>query len=273
MNQIIKGMSEEMYASRNEYVRSTLLKKVITEPLSTVKCIIDGTIKFESDALKMGNGFHDLLLEGKRNYIVRPDEYQFGKKWTRAAKYCDEWEKKQTLPIVSAREVESLEGMVAAVHAHPELKDLLNGQCELAIFVDKIAKLKCRIDLLPRDPDAPVIDFKKSRDASPTEFTKQLFNLKYYLSAAMYLDILHAVDIHRKEIWYVAVEDFKPYNIWICKMVDRPVSFLEFGRKEYREAYHKLMKAIQTNHWPTYQSSEPEEHMTAWMQTALESTA
>ncbi len=270
MNQIIKGMSEETYSSRNDYVRSSLLKKVLTEPLSTVKCIIDGTIKFQSDAMKMGTAFHALMLEGKRDYVVKPEEYGYGHKWTRRAKYCADWEDKQTLPVVSAREVESLEGMVKAVHAHPDLKPYLNGQCELSIFVDKIAKLKCRIDLLPRDPDAPVIDFKKTRSADPVEFTKQLFDMKYYLSAAMYLDILRAVDIVRREFWFVAIEEHFPYNIWICKMVDRPIGFLDAGRREYKAAYHTLMRAMQTNEWPTYRTSEPEEHMTAWMQSALE---
>ena len=273
MNQIIKGMSEKSYSERNEYIRSSLLKKVITEPLSTVKCIIDGTIKYESDAMKMGTAFHNLLLEGKKDYVIKPETYAYGKKWTRAAKYCADWEDAQTLPIVSAREVESLEGMVKAIHAHPELEPLLKGQCELSIFVDKVAKLKCRIDLLPDDLDAPVIDFKKTRSANPEDFTKDFFNLKYYLSCAMYLDVLHAVDIHRKEFWYVAIEDRYPFNIWICKCVDRPISFIEFGRKEYRQAYHKLMRAMQTGEWPTYKSSEPEEHMTAWMQNALESVA
>jgi hypothetical protein len=270
MNQIIKGMSEATYSSRVEYIRSSLLKKVITEPLSTVKCIIDGTITIKSDAMKMGTAFHNLLLEGKKDYVIKPETYAYGKKWTRSAKYCEEWEDKQTLPIVSAREVESLEGMVKAIHAHPELKPYLNGQCELSIFVDKIAKLKCRIDLLPRDPAGPVIDFKKARSADPAEFTKQLFDMRYYLSAAMYLDVLRAVDIVRDEFWYVAIEDSYPYNIGICKMVDRPVSFIDAGRREYRQAYHRLMKAMQTNEWPTYPTYEPEEHMTSWMQATLE---
>lgn len=274
MNEIIKGMTEETYAARNEYIRSTLLKKVISDPMSTVKAIIDGKIVMKSQALKMGNGFHDLMLEGKKNYVVKPETYSFGKKWTRTANYCSEWEDKQTLPIVTAKEVESLEGMVNAVHNNKELAPLLKGKCELSIFVDKKAKLKCRIDLLPDDKDAPVIDFKKARDASPAEFTKQLFDMKYYMSAAMYLDILHAVDIHRSEFWFVAVEDTYPYNVGICKMPDhRAISFLEIGRKEYIAAYHKLMTALKTNDWPSYGSYEPEEHMTAWMQNFLESVA
>lgn len=274
MNEIIEGMSEETYSSRHEYIRSSLLKKVITDPLSTVKCIIDGTIKFESDALKMGNAFHSLLLEGKRNYVVKPDTYAFGKKWTRSAAYCAAWEDKQTLPIVSAREIESLEGMVNAVHAHPELKPFMRGKSELSIFVDKNGnKLKCRIDVLPDDPEAPVIDFKKGRSADPAKFVKQIFDMKYYVSAAMYLDVLAAVDIHRKDFWFVAVEQEPPYNISICRLPDRILSFVEFGRKEYRMAYRKLMEAIKNNHWPTYASYDAEEYMTPWMMTALESTA
>lgn len=270
MNEIIKGMSYSTYESRNEYINSGKLKAVLSEPLATVKAMIDGRLTFESEAMQFGTHFHSLLLEGREDFVVRPATYAFGKPWHGGATFCKEWEAKQTKPAVNESQVENLRGMCDALRSHPELAPLLCGQCELSVFVDKNGnKLKARIDLLPDDPSAPVIDFKKTRDASPAEFVKQLFNLKYYVSAAMYLDVLRAVDVKRKEFWFVAIEEFVPYNIYICKLVDRPVSFIDEGRRAYRSAYHTLMTAMRTNSWPTYPTSEAEDHMTPWMQQAF----
>lgn len=271
MNEIIKGMSYPTYDARNEYINAGKLIAVQTETLKTVKAMIDGTLQFTSEALEFGVHFHSMVLEGIENFVVQPREYQFGKPWHNGASYCKDWVRKQTKPIVTEGQVESLRGMTAAIRAHPELAPLLCGQCELSIFVDrKGPKLKARVDLLPDNPSAPVIDFKKARSANPDDFVKQVFNLKYYLKAALYLDVLSAVGIHREEFWLVAVEDWKPYNIYICKLVDRPVGFIECGRIEYRAAYHKLMRAMAKDEWPSYETSEAEAHSAPWIMSALE---
>lgn len=271
MNEIIKGMSYQSYASRVEYINSGKLKAVCSEPLSKVKAMIDGRLEFESEAMAFGTHFHSMVLEGVENFVVQPKEYIFGKPWHNGASFCKEWVAKQTKPIVTEAQVENLRGMCASIRSHPELKGLLCGQCELSIFVDKKGpKLKARIDLLPDRPGAPVIDFKKARSAKPEAFTRQLFDLQYGLSAALYLDVLSAVDIHRDEFWFVAVEEFPPYDIGICKLYDRPVSVVEYGRHQYRSAYRKLMQAMQTNSWPSYKSYEPEEFLTPWQMQAME---
>lgn len=269
--EIIKNMPYTAYAERDG-INNSLLKAVKEESLATVHGIIKKEIVFENDTLDFGTAFHDLTLEGKKNYVIRPDEYAFGKKWTMNATFCKEWVAKQgDRTVLSTSEAAKLEGMAKAVQEHPEMAPLLRGKTELSVFAEKKGiKLKARIDLLPDDPAAPVIDFKKTRSAKPEEFVKQLWNLRYYMQAAMYLDVLRMADIDRKEFWFVAVEDFSPFNIYICKLRDHQIGFLEFGRHEYRDAYQTLMKAINTNCWPTWPSSSAEEHMTAWMQNAIE---
>lgn len=278
MNEIIPDLSYEEYAKRPG-VSSSLLKLVASESLATVKATLDGRIAKESDALDFGKAFHSLLLEGKTEYVIQPATYpsiKDGEKaWNNNAKYCEKWHEDQVLPVLTATEDRSLRGMVEAIQRHEELVPYLNGQTELSIFTDgpKGNKLKARIDLLPSEETAPVIDFKKSRSANPSKFVKQIFDLKYYLQAAFYLDVLKMGGISRKEFWFVSIEDAEPYNIYIAKLVDMPMSFIALGRKEYREAYSKLRNAIETNKWPSYDSSEAEAFVTSWMQQTIETTA
>lgn len=274
MNEIIKGMSYPTYDSRKEYINAGKLIAVQTESMKTVKAMIDGDQEFTSDAFEFGIHFHSMILEGIENFVVQPKEYAFGKKWHARAAFCEQWALKQTKPIVTEGQVSDLRGMCKTIREHPELSPLLCGQVELSIFVDrKGPKLKARVDLLPDGANSPVIDFKKTRSARPEDFVRQMYDLKYYLKAALYLDVLSAVGIHREEFWLVAVEDRAPYNVYICKLVDRGVGFIEYGRMEYRAAYHKLMRAMQTGYWPSYDTSEAETHMTAWMMSELEQLA
>lgn len=267
--EIIKNMSYEDYALRTE-INGSKLKIVHEESLATVKAVLDGKVKLDSQILRFGTAFHSLVLEGKKEYVIRPDEYEFGKKWTMAANFCKEWVARQKLPVMSSKEAESLEGMAKACQDHPELSKYLCGQTELSVFAQSGGiSLKARIDLLPDNPDAPIIDFKKTRSARPEEFVKQIWNLRYYFQSAINIDVLRMAGIDRREFWFVAIEDCYPYNIFIAKMEDNGVGFIDLGRREYRIAYHKLMTAIQKNEWPSYGAAPAENYLTQWMIAAI----
>lgn len=278
---IESNLTYEEYASRPG-VTATMLKKVAKSSLKSVKHLIDGHSD-QSDDMDLGTAFHALLLENKEEYVVQPQTYistsvKKGedpiKKWTNQSKTCRAWAKEQTLPILTQNEVGDLLGMVQVVKQQKDLMPYLSGKTELSIFTnEKGRKLKAKIDLLPDDLNGPVIDFKKTRSSDPVKFTRQCFDLAYYIQAALYLDLLKLEGIHRKSFWLVGVEDRAPYNICICKMDDVPISFIEYGRIQYRDAYHKLMNAINNNDWPSYGSFQAEMYLTPFMMREIESVA
>jgi hypothetical protein len=280
---LVPNLTYDEYAAR-EGVSASILKLVALESLATVKATLDGRISRESDALDFGKAWHALLLEGKTQYVVQPATYESAtvkkgedpiKPWNNNSKTCKAWYAAQTVPILTEKDIVDLHGMVAAVRRNEELAPYLNGQSELSAFASFSAgqKLKARFDLLPDDASGPVIDFKKACSANPSKFVKQIFDLKYYIQAAVYLDVLKLLGKPRKQFWFVAVEDFAPYNLYISKLIDQPISFIELGRREYRGAYRTLESARSTNYWPSYGSSEAEAHVTSWMQQAIEATA
>lgn len=276
--EIIKGMSYEEYAARPG-VRASLLGDVHSESLRTVKAKIDGLVDDDSKAKDFGTAFHALLLEGKKEFVEQPSNYPVDpeavecivKPWNNNSNFCKDWRDKQTKTILTAKEIENLVGMVEAVKEEEDLKPWLSGETEVSMFATQRGiPLKIRLDIFNEDPDAPIIDPKKTRDASLPEFTKQAWKLFYMGKAAFYLDVARLCGFPKKAVWFVGVEEFYPFNTSILKMNDGPVTFLSAGRRLYKAAFQKLINAKTSNNWPSYGSDTPENHLTKWMQDEIE---
>lgn len=283
---IIEGMPYEQYAA-DPAINGSLLAAVHEESLLTVRAMIEGKVERESDALDFGTCFHSLLLENKVDYVERPNFYPApahhekvkngaikegdALDWNANASYCKEWESKQGKIIQTEKDVKNLIGMVAACRADKDLVEHLKGKTELSIFSEISGRcLKIRVDLLP-EKSGICIDFKKARSAKPSDFIKQAYTKLYHLKMALYCDVLKSCGMPIKEFWLVAVEDNYPYNTYIAKFQNDGIGMISDGRNIYRKAYGKLMAAIENNHWPSYGSSEGEDHLTPWMQGEIES--
>lgn len=276
--EIVRSLSFEEYGKRPG-INGSLLKTVDRYSLAHAKAQLDGLDEFESDALDFGTCFHSLLLEGRVDYEIIPATYENEKgevkPWNWNANVCKKWGAAQGDKIpLTTKEAASLEAMVAAVHDNPDVKPFLKGDTELSVFAEREGlPVKARIDLLPSDPNGPVIDFKKARSSEPSQFLKSALDLRYHLSAAWNLDVLRWAGIERKEFWLVAVEDSAPYAVSILKFLDVPMSFLRVGRSKCRAAFKRLQSAYESKRWPDYGTHVAEDHAKPWMLPELETTA
>lgn len=288
---ILPGLSFDEYRALPGF-NASLLKVADSRSLAHAKAYIDGLPSPNSDALDFGSSFHNLLLRGVEDFVVRPDTYPAPEKhakvkageckpgdplpWNGNAGACKDWlsENAKGKLVHDAESAASLRGMVTALRAHPEIAPHLNGQCELAVTAErKGLQYKALVDLLPDDPSAPVIDFKSCRSCNPRRFVADAVKLGYHLQSALYVDVLAWNEIQRKEFWFVAVEDAPPYVIWIMKMRDEPLRILRVGRARYRAAVQKLVAAESADLWPGYESVEPEDLAPAYLKDELEQTA
>lgn len=268
-------------------VNASLLKTVHRFSLAHARAQLDGRLDNESEAKTLGTSFHALLLEGRVDYVIQPETYPHSgdkskgiekgapAEWNWNAKFCKEWRETQTgKTVVTKDNAQELESMVAS--ARDALgADLLKGQCEVSVFSQFERKpdglpVKCRIDLLPDDPNAPVIDIKRCASAEPKAFLKQALNLGYHLQAAWTLDVLKWHGQERKEFWLVGIEPVAPFASCILRFQNVPVSLLWLGRKYCRGAYRKLANAYQTNKWPDYGKSLAEDHTPPWVLKELD---
>ncbi len=271
-------------------INASLLKLADGFSMAHVKATMDGTRKHESDAMDFGKCFHSLLLEDREDFVERPDTYpapphhakvKSGEieegaplKWTANAQYCSLWESSQGKLIMNMAEVRQLRGMVASLRSSPELSEYLDGQCELSVFAEKDGyPVKCRMDLLTKRKDGPVIDFKSARCAQPSIFLNDAFNRGYHIQAAWNLDVGRWAGIERRAFWCAAVESEEPYAHCILKFNDETASFLRYGRTLCRAAFQRIKNCTKSGVWPAYGAHDAETHAKPWMLPMLDQTS
>jgi hypothetical protein len=114
--------------------------------------------------------------------------------------------------------------------------------------------MRCRIDYLT---DAAIIDLKSTYDASPEEFSKQMWNQGCFVQAAMQQDGVAAVTRRIRPYFWLAVEKEPPYA---CALYEPDHEDLKRARTTYQDWLRKL-HIYQQEHadevWPAYTSGGP----------------
>lgn len=275
MSEIIPHLPYAEYAKRPG-VNASLLKLVHKKSLLHAKAYIDGSYREESDALDFGKCFHSLALEGRADFVVKPETYTNEKgevkPWNANANVCKEWMAAQSGIPMSADGAAKICDMARVVR--DQLGDKINGRIELSMFGERDGiPMKSRLDLLPDDEDAPIIDLKSCVSAEPAKFIRSSLDLGYHLQAAVTIDVARMCGEERKSFWLVAVESEPPHAIAILKFNDEPFSLLRVGRAAYRAAFQKLVNAQNSGKWSGYGSHHAEDFAPVWMKPELEATA
>lgn len=286
---IISDLTYEQYDVLAGY-NASLLKIPASQSLLHAKAYIDGQ-RHSSGALDFGHSFHELLLRGKEDYVVRPDTYPAPKDhekvkkkmiaegdplpWNNGAGACKTWLAEHNPDgkiIHTLEEVANMRGMIDAIRNDPDVSPYLDGQCELAVTAERRGvSYKCLVDLLPTK--GPIIDFKKAKSANPRQFVKQAIDKGYLIQAALNMDVLWWNGEERTEFWFVAVEAEPPYAIWPMVLKDESPSFIRMGRAAYLSAVNLLEQAKKNGEWPSYpRDVQPEALIPGWMAAELERT-
>lgn len=288
---IIPGLSYEEYCQLPG-INSSLLKVVSGSSMLHARAYLDGKLKKESDALDFGHSFHEMLLRGNEDFVTRPDTYPAPAKhekvkageikegdplpWNANAGVCKTWIKENAngKTVHTQNETDSLRGMVEAVKANAELAPHLDGECELAVTGERNGvAYKSLIDLLPRNQELAVVDFKKCVSANPRVFVPSAVKYGYLIQAALNLDVLAWNGQKRSQFWFVAVEDSAPFAISIMKLRDEPLRLLRVGRSRYRDAVKLILESNKTGQWSSYSDYDPEEYAPAYIKDEIERTA
>lgn len=306
---MIPNIQREAYDALPGY-NASLLKIAATQTLQHAKAYIDGHRREETGALSFGTSFHEMALENKERFIIRPGTYptpadhaDVKKKatnpdtcapwkegdprpWTLAANACKAWLREHNpngLTVHSAEEVADMRGMAEAVRNHPDLAPIFAQGCqyELAVTAERNGiAYKGLLDIVPPAPAtyndmhaSPLIDLKSCTSARPEIFVKDIISRGYHIQAALNLDLLSWSGDVRTRFWFVAIESAYPYAIWISKLEDASPSIIRMGRAKYRQAVSLLETAKKTGEWPAYPSDiQPEACVPGWMFAELERT-
>lgn len=198
-------------------------------------------------AQRIGSIFHAWVLEGV-SPVVAPNV----DRRTRTGK--EEWarfvELNEGKEVVTQEEFDMLGGMGKSILQHQTARVLfLGGLAERSVFFDNAESgllCKCRPDYLVSNA---IVDLKTTNDASPEGFAKAIFNYRYYVQSAFYLDGVSTISPVYKRFIFVAVEKAPPYAVGVYELDAQAI--LQ-GRITYKQELMRLAECVENDSYPGY---------------------
>lgn len=217
-----------------------------------------------TDAMVIGSAFHDYILLPEifqTAYTVLPEDFN-GR--TKDGKSYLETIKASGQTILKAEWLKDIQGMAAAVAAHPKAAALLTGgHPEVSIFwqdADTGIDCRCRPDYI--HSSGIIVDLKSTLDASPAAFSKSCANFRYHVQDAFYSEgYYQAAGTWPRGFVFIAVEKTAPYAV-ACYTLDDVAK--EKGRELYRQDLQTLHAAQANNRWTAYSQKIETLTLPAW---------
>lgn len=206
-------------------------------------------------ALELGAAIHAAVLEPDKfeaQYRLRPA----GDGRTTAVRLARENLIALGLTLLAEKDWETCRGIQASADANEAVCNFFEQieAIEVSVVADltlpngMVVRCKARPDAL--GPAARIVgDLKSSRDASPHRFGRDIYSLGYYISAALYIDVLAAAGIPVDSFLFLACEKEPPYQFATYRLVPAAI---ERGRTEYQELLAAWAVCHSTGVWPGY---------------------
>jgi hypothetical protein len=162
----------------------------------------------------------------------------------------------QDKSVLTVEQYDKIMFMGKSVMGHPKAGAMiLAGQKEISIINEcpyyELLR-KGRIDL---QADDIIADLKStSLGAGPSSVKRQIFNLGYYLQAAMYMEMGRIeLEVKPRHFVFIFVESAKPYftGVYIADDV-----WIRAGMSKYRDLMDRYLTALGANYWPQYNNDE-----------------
>ena len=256
------GIHADMAAAdyhATEAASASQLRKLWQSTPAHLRAELDAKDK-PTPAMQMGTLAHSIILEPDKplpGIVIQPEEYEPGKKWTRAAKVCKDWHAEQEragLLVLKADEYDAAFCMANSIAGHPIASALLaKGRSEVSIIAHDTANkvdVRARMDFLP-DGLPAIVDVKSTLDASERAFARKAYEMGYHIQAAFYLDLWNSQmpTEPRTEFYFVTVENSAPFSVNVFQAAPE---FIARGREDYRHALATYARCLAEDHWPAY---------------------
>lgn len=153
--------------------------------------------------------------------------------------------------ILRAADLDDAEGMIEALRARADVRDLLDGAvCEHTVtWTDPETGLACksRPDLVRLDRRV-LADLKTTRSTEIRRFGADIARFMYHGQLAHYA---HGIEVALgwvpERVTLIAVESSPPYDVAIF---DLEPDTLDAGREKRDNLLARLHEAVKANHWP-----------------------
>lgn len=250
---LVLGMPNDVYHSWPDSISNSGLTRIAQSP---GHYMYRGPGK-DSRFKDIGSAIHTALLEPEvfqSKYVLLRDVAD-----RRASEYKAAAKVHGGEYVLTGPESDNVVGMVESVYSQPKTAAWLrsDGYREASLFVNDPVTgvlVRVRYDLLTKS--GHVIDIKKTQDARPEAFSRSVFNYRYYVQAALYLDAWKwATGQDLKSFRFLAIEEHPPHA---TKLYKSDFTMLEEGRKEYRAALDSYAACVASGDWHLYEQDDDE---------------
>lgn len=214
----------------------------------------------DSPFMALGRAAHHSVLEEPdfdKLFAKRPDTYEDDKgnekPWSGNANKCKAWIEgvaKVGKTVLTSAQMEKVDGMKAAIAAHPHALDLLRGGVELSfIWQDEATGLwmKSRPDSVPAF-SATGADLKCVSSVSDKFIANAMRDRGYVMQAAMVGEAFRVLlGIELETFSFVFVEQERPHCVRLESV--HPLDY-DRGWQANRAAARLIAKCIKEDRWP-----------------------
>jgi len=243
-------MTNKQYHSMTEYLSKSSLDQIHKSP-AHFQAYINGEKKEPTASMVFGSLVHSVLFD-QDDFAIMPECDRRTKEGKMLYEAFLETSQGKELIVTSAQHEQAL--LIAqAVAKHPKAAALLTeGVAETPVFGELGEMLaKCKPDFHNTKFNV-LVDLKTTSDSSPAEFAKSVWNFRYHVQAAMYMDLTNA-----KRFFFIAVEKDAPFNVEVYELDEESISI---GRAEYLADIETFKKCMKTENWHGY-TEEPAIHV------------
>lgn len=233
---------------KSEGVNQSALKQMLISP-AHYRASVTEPPKEPTDAQVIGTLTHRVILEGKGDFVIEPEDVDLR---TKAGK---EWLSKQgDVRIVKSEIAKSIAGMRESVLRHPVAKAILEskGDNEVSCWAADPATgllLKGRADRLTTDANnyTVVADLKTVQrgEAGKESFSKAIFNWGYAFQAYFYANLLFQASY----FVFIVVEKESPFA---CCCYSLSPEAINYGGRQVRKCLDLVRQCEQSGKWPAY---------------------
>ena len=229
---------------------------------------IKGYREKETNAKKYGSIIDCYILDRYRfsdKYAAAPKGY-FNEKegkdkpWNWNATICKEWRDiQQGKIIIKIEDLVACEKALDSICKDEIINNLINHSDKQVMITavwqsDNLQiPLKTLIDLVPRRQsnfNQYLCDFKTCKNASPSQWSREVYRYGYHVQAAFYIDMYYAATGEARDGFvHILQESFAPYEVGRRLLSEE---FIELGRQIYQEALKKYCECWRKNIWPGY---------------------
>ena len=245
----ISDMPNDIYHSTHGFISKSGLDLINKSPAHYMY----GAQREPSRSMHLGSAIHCAILEPdvfERDYLLLKDV-----KDRRSSAYKEALNIHKPENILTSTEANTVSGMYESAMSDKRIVNWLRdvNHTEISLFTkcpNTGVSMRCRYDAITNDGYA--IDLKSTRDASPDEFAKSIYNFRYHVQAALYSDAYEfATGKKLKGFIFLVVESEMPHATMVYELDD--IS-LDIGRREYQRNLKTYAECLQTNEWKGYET-------------------